>query len=160
LAVFEEYSSIVADASEEQATHRWRDGGRSGHVINHAAHASDATDFDAARARLSERIEKARRMFVSRAHAKIDRAAELISVLERDGATAGSPELGELRTIAHSISGTAGSFGYDRLSEIAEKLEAAISSGRHLVLAIADLVVAMAIEFLHNVAGLQLQVVR
>ena len=102
---------------------------------------------------LSERIERARLAFISSAKGKVERAAELASALDSGATGNAKSTLVELRTIAHSLSGTAGSFGYRRLSEIADRLEATIVSGDRPSPAIIDLVMEMALEFMHHVAG-------
>jgi HPt (histidine-containing phosphotransfer) domain-containing protein len=109
-----------------------------------------------ASATLAARIERARCTFVDRARSKIERAAELASELALHDASTSRLALEELQRLAHSLCGTAGSFGYERLSEIAGTLEDAIVSGHTTHQQIPDLVVEMATEFLGRVTGQQL----
>lgn len=109
---------------------------------------------------LADRIERARHAFVARAHAKIERAAELTSSLDPKPLSPADPALAELQTLAHSLSGTAGSFGYGRLSEIAGRLEEAILSGAPQHHRILGLVIDMGAEFVSRVGGRQLDFVR
>lgn len=98
---------------------------------------------------LTVRIDRARRSFVARAHGKIARATEITAQLGPDADA--DPALAELQDLAHSLCGTAGSFGYRRLSEIAGALEDATLSTRTRYFYIFRLVVALATEFLARV---------
>lgn len=109
---------------------------------------------------LADRIERARQMFVSRTRTKIERATELTSSLNSENPSAVDAALEELRTIAHSLSGTAGSFGYGKLSEIADDLENTILSGQRPSPAIVDLVIRMAFEFLNQVGARRTELAR
>lgn len=97
---------------------------------------------------LQDRIEGAHRLFLSRTHKKLLRASEIASAMEDASAPEHRAALSELQEIAHSIAGNAGSFGYQRLTEIAEKLEAAIDMERFDQDLIFDHIIAMASEFL------------
>jgi len=105
---------------------------------------------------LAARIERARCTFVDRARGKIERAAELASELALHDVSTSKPALEELQRLAHSLCGTAGSFGFVRLSDVAGSLEDAILSGHATQQCIRDLVVEMAAEFLGRVTGRQL----
>ncbi len=78
------------------------------------------------RAQLRDRIETARAAFLHRASEKIHRAASLATMIKAEQAANRQATIVELETLAHSLAGTAGSFGYACLSERAELLEDAI----------------------------------
>ena len=109
---------------------------------------------------LAQRIEQAHKAFVERTRKKIARATELTMALKEEQAPAMEAALEELRTLAHSLAGTAGSFGYAGLSDIAETLETAISSGQHHSQSIPSLVIEMAYEFLDGTIGKQANLAR
>lgn len=75
-------------------------------------------------------------------HAFLERAA---------AAVAGAPEASEaeLRDLAHRLHGTAGSYGFDRISEAAARIEEAFDGGRAGALGplVSDLVEAVGAAF-------------
>ena len=97
---------------------------------------------------MHDRVRQAHRLFLSRTYAKLMRAADLAVFLEAPGSADIEAVRAELREIAHSIAGNSGSFGYHRLSELAEKLEAALDLGHFDRELTFDLIVSIAAEFL------------
>lgn len=97
---------------------------------------------------VQDRVKGAHRLFFSRTHKKLLRAAEIAAAMDDPAAPENRASLSELQNIAHSIAGNAGSFGYQKLSEIAEKLDAALDLERFDQDLIFDHVIAMAAEFL------------
>ena len=91
----------------------------------HVDRLDGATALDG-RTQLRDRIETARAAFLHRAGEKIHRAASLATMLKAGQTAEQQATLTELETLAHSLAGTAGSFGYASLSERAELLEDAI----------------------------------
>ncbi len=107
-----------------------------------------------ASAALAERIARARASFAARAHDKVLRLAQIAAGLAPGRAACG-PEIDEIRDLAHSLAGTAGSFGFGQLSEIAGALEDVILSGQPTRHQVRGLVADIAAEFLARVTGCQ-----
>lgn len=128
---------------------RWDDGEFS------AAGATHQTAGVPASAVLAERIARARAAFAARAHDKVLRLAQIATGLSPEQDSVCGPELDEIRELAHSLAGSAGSFGFGRLSEIAGVLEDAILSGQLSRHRVRSLVADVTAEFLARVTGCQ-----
>ena len=104
---------------------------------------------------LAERIARARAAFAARAHDKVLRLAQIATGLGSERSGVSGPEINEIRELAHSLAGSAGSFGFGQLSEIAGALEDAILSGQPSRHQVRGLVAEIADEFLARVTGSQ-----
>lgn len=104
-----------------------------------------------------QRIERAHRAFLDRAIKKLYRATELVEALDTQSAPDRPALIGELVDIAHSLSGTAGSFGFSRLSKSAEALEDVLSSESPQLEIVSDLVLKMASELIEQTYNAQVQ---